>query len=71
MRAVNASCDPPLLVRAGVLPKMAVPVKDPIMMLEPFARAETPLAESSPVPPTLGGPGVGAIGVDLCREGVD
>ncbi len=47
--AVNVSVDP-VLVRV-VVPKVAVPVKYPVMMLEPFARAETPYATSVPVPP--------------------
>ncbi len=43
MRAVNVSSDPPLLVRV-VTPKMAVFLKDPVMMIEPFASVETPYA---------------------------
>ncbi len=42
----------PALVRV-VVPKVALPLNSPLMMLEPSASAETPFATSVLVPPPL------------------
>ncbi len=71
MRAVNVSYDPLVFAFVRLVPpKVAVVLlKYPVMMLQPFARAETPRATSLQTT-TPGGPGVGAISINLRREGV-